>query len=498
MGVSNGKIISNSIIYTASGILIKCFSFFLLPLYTAYLTTADYGVTNIANSFVSVMSFVAAFSLYSAVMRFYVDLKDDEKKLRRFYGTIISFVAISCVFICVILYLFKDFVEKYIFSGIPFFPVVFIVCISLLFQCEHTIYDNILRSQQKAFKSSVLSIAYFLVTVALNIVFVVVLKMGAVGSLLAGGIASAVYTFYAIADMLKAKKITFCIDIKLLKSALKYSIPILPHNLSTHIATFVSSVLIGSTANFGALGVYSVALQFGHIADTVQNYVNHAYGPWLFEKLHSKEQGYKSSIRQVVNMLVSVIGLLFVGIALFAHDYIVLLVDKDFAGAWKYVPFIVLVFAIKTMYYFYVNILFYFKKASKILFTATLSSSIINVLLSAIFIPLYGAFGSIIADAVAMIIRVIIIVFISKRFEDIGLRIKDFILNFLIVCAFVFTGLIFSYTKHGNTFNILDFIYRIFIVCVYIAYLFIVYRKQIFSFLNSIKSKRGIKNDKKN
>lgn len=493
MGSSNGKIISNSIIYTVSGILIKCFSFFLLPLYTAYLTTEDYGITNIANSFINVMSFVAAFSLYSAIMRFYVDLKDDEEKLSRFYGTIVSFVAVSCIFVCLVLFLLRDPVEKYIFSGIPFFPVILIVSISLLFQCEHTIYDNILRSQQKAFKSSVLSIAYFFVTVVLNIIFVVVLKMGAVGTLLAGTISASIYTVYFISDMLRTRQITFCFDFKLLKSALKYSIPILPHNLSTHIATFVSSVLIGNTGTFGALGVYSVATQFGHIADTVQNYVNHAYGPWLFEKLHSKEAGYKSSIRQVVNMLVSVIGLLFIGIALFAHDYIVLLVDKDFVGAWRYVPFITLVYAIKTIYYFYVNILFYFKKASKVLFTATLSGSIINVILSSVLIPAYGAFGSIIADAVAMIIRVGIIVFISKRFEDIGLKVKDFILNFLIVCAFVFTGLIFSYTKYGNTFNILDFIYRIFIVCVYIAYLFIVYRKQIFSFLNSIKSKRGIK-----
>ena len=92
---SAGRVVVNSVIYTFSGLLLKCFSFFLLPLYTAYLTTKDYGITSIANSFISTMSFVVTFSLFSAVMRFYVDLKDSPEKLKRFYGTISLFSFLS-------------------------------------------------------------------------------------------------------------------------------------------------------------------------------------------------------------------------------------------------------------------------------------------------------------------------------------------------------------------------------------------------------------------
>ena len=64
---SGKKVVLNSIIYSASGLLIKCFSFFLLPLYTAYLTTEDYGITSIAGSFIRTTEFIVAFSLFSAV-----------------------------------------------------------------------------------------------------------------------------------------------------------------------------------------------------------------------------------------------------------------------------------------------------------------------------------------------------------------------------------------------------------------------------------------------
>ena len=494
MATSSKKMISNSIVYAIGGILIKCFNFFLVPLYTTVLSTEDYGIINLSNTFLGVMSYVAAFSLYSAILRFFVDLKDDPEKLKRFYGTMVVFITVTCAVLAGLLTIFREPVREYIFSGAPFFPIVFVIILTLLFKCLHLVYGTILRSQQKALKSSILSFAYFIATVLLNIIFVVTLKMGAIGSLLATLIASVAYTVYFIVDMLCTKQITFCLDWELLKSALKYSIPIMPHNLSTHIAVFVSSVLIGNVATLSSLGVYSVAAQFGNIADTVQNYVNSAYGPWLFEKLHDKDQGYKKELRKTVKFMASVIGFFFVGIALFAHDYVVLMVDEKFVDAWKYVPMIVMVFAIKTMYYFYVNVLFYYKKAARLLFIATLSGSILNVILSAVFIPMFSVVGSILADAVSMIVRVGIVVIICKQFEDIGLKIRDFVANVLIVGAFAAVGLIFSYTKCPTTFEFWEFFYRVGIVVLYMGYMVLVYRKQFMALVKRIKAKRSKSN----
>lgn len=490
---SGKKVILNSIIYSCSGLLLKCFSFFLLPLYTAYLSTEDYGITSVATTFIGTMSFVVAFSLYSAIKRFYVDYKEDPEKLRRFYGTVCTFVFLSGIVFSGLFYVFRDALSKYVFSGVDFYPIILVCIISLVFECQHTIFSYILKSQQKALKSSVFSIAYFMVTLVLNILFVVVLRMGAVGSLLATMLGYILYTVYFVIEMSVKKTIRFCLDIKVLKDALKYSVPIMPHNLSTHIATLISKVLIGNAASLASLGVYSVASQFGHIADTIQSYVSQAYGPWLFEKLHAHAQGYKAGIRKISGLLSAVIGLFLLGIALFAQDYILLLVDPAYADAWRYVPLIVVVFAIKTMYYFYVEILFYYKKASKLLFTATLSGSLLNLLLSAFMIPMWGVYGSILADMIAMVLRVGIVVLVSKRFEDIGLRLWDFIANLIIVCVFVFAGLAPAFLIFGNTFSLANFGYKVLVVAVYVAVLLLRYRKDALRFVKKIKKKIGRK-----
>lgn len=487
---SNGKkLVINSIVYSLSGLLMKCFSFFLIPLYTAYLSTEEYGITSIATSFLTTMGYIVSFSLFSAVMRFYVDLKDDKVKLKRFYGTVVAFVVLSGITFGILFVLFGNILSKYVFAGIDFYPVVFICVITMVFSCLHTVFDQILKSQQRAGESSILSIAYFLLTVTMNIVFVVVFKKGAMGVVLSTFLSSIAYTLYFVVKMLIKKEMSFCFDLKLLKEALKYSIPIMPHNLSTQIAELVSKSLIGGVDALSVLGIYSIAAQFGNLSDTIQNYVNQAYAPWLYENLHNKADGYKDNLRGMVNMLVSVIGLMLIGIALFAHDYIILFVDEAYVDSWKYVPLIVLVFALKVPYYFYVNILFYYKKASRVLFVATLSSSLLNIALSAFLIPAYGAIGSIIADAICMLLRVTIIIVISKRFDDIGLRLKDFILNFFVTATFIFVGLALSFFKYNNTFSIWNFIYKVFVVLAYILYVLILNRKRLRPFINLIAGK---------
>ena len=487
---SGGKVLINSLIYSCSGLLLKCFSFFLLPLYTTYLTTEDYGITSVTSSFISTACFIVAFSLFSAVMRFYVELKNDERKLKRFYGTIVTLVFLSGIVFAIVLSIFHKAVSKYLFSGIDYFPLIFVCLISLIFNCQHTIFDNILRSQQKALKSSIFSIGYFFLSVTLNIVFVVFFRLGALGTILATLIGYGVYTIYFVVEMSVKHTIEFCIDFDLLKSALKYSIPIMPHNLSTNIAVFISKIFISGSGSLSDLGVYTVAAQFGNVADTIQCYVDSAYGPWLYEKLHNKENEFKTVIRNNINLLLSVIGLFFLGISLFAQDYIVLFIEKSYVDAWKYVPLIVTVFSIKTAYYFFVEVLFYFKDASRKLFWATITSSFVNIILSYFLIPIGGVYGSILADAISMLLRTAIVIAISKRYEDVGIRVRDFVKNFFIVEAFIVVGLFFSITKFQTTFSIVNFGYKIFVVTLYVVIALIHNKKTARMYIIGFKNKR--------
>ena len=486
---SHKKVVVNSMVYSVSGVLLKCFSFFLLPLYSFYLTTEDYGITSIVASFIGTMTYIVSLSLYSAVERFFVDYKEKPELLKRFYGTVASFTFLSGIVFFIIVTVFKSYVSKKLFSGFSYYPLIFCCLISLVLTCQATIYDSILKSQQKAVKSSVISILVFLVTVGLNIIFVVVLKKGALGSILATLIAQLLCTVIFWFDMIVHNLMTVCLDWKLLREALSYSIPIIPHNLATKLAVLISKLLIGDFASLSSVGIYTVASQFGDVADSFQGYIDQAYQPWLYQKLKEKDSNYKNSIRSIVKTLISFLGLVFICIALFSHDYIILFVNDAYWDAWKYIPFIILVFAIKTVYYYFVKVLFYHKKAARFLFVASLFSSLSNILISFLLIPKYGILGSIAADVLAMIIRVSIVVFLSIKVEVIGLRLKDFSINFLTIVLFIGIGLIPSYLKYQYSFSFINLGYKIFVVLIYVLLLYIRYKQQILAILRKITHK---------
>ena len=89
---TNNSIFANSIMYTFGNLLLKAFSFFLIPLYTAYLSTEEYGIINLSSGFYTIASSILMLGLQYAVIRYYADYKEDTNKVAKMYGTTICFV----------------------------------------------------------------------------------------------------------------------------------------------------------------------------------------------------------------------------------------------------------------------------------------------------------------------------------------------------------------------------------------------------------------------
>jgi len=318
-------VLANSVYYTVSSFLIKAFGFFLLPLYTAYLTPSDYGITNLIQSFLGVSTFLVSFSLYSAIPRFYVEYKDDTDKLKRLFGSIFIFVFISGLMYIVLSLCFSKILVKLLFKDIPFYPFVLIGVLTLLFQSLHTIHESILKAIQVGKYLAVLSSVVFLFQTGITILFVVVFEMGALGVLLSQLVINCVYCVYMLVDLRRRDLVKFSFDWTLLKRALTYSIPIIPHNLSTHIASFVSRLFINNTSSLASVGLYSISMQFGNLIDLFQTSVDKAFSPWFYNVLHEgKEKPVKSQM-EFVKILLSLYSIVYLGIGLFSQEAILIM-----------------------------------------------------------------------------------------------------------------------------------------------------------------------------
>src|SRR5699024_1234611 len=466
------KVLENSFLYTFSSLTVKATGFLLLPLYTFFLTPDDYGIVNLINSFLQMALYIVSMSLGSGIVRFYLDYKDNQEQLKRYLGSVILFVIVSSGLFTVLGFIFKDILINTLFDGLAFYPYVFIALVTMSFLTLHKIHQDIMQAMQLGRKLSLVNLSVFFLIAAFNVFFIVVLKLCATGMLLAQLILHVGYIFYMIYDLKKHRLFMFAFDIKILWNALKYSVPLMPHNLSTRIASFASRVFLNIGGTATVVGLYSVGLRFGQLIDTVQSSVNKAFRPWFFEMM---EKGVKDSKKQIVDLstlLLTLYSLVYMVIGLFSQEAILIMTSKKYVMAWTVIPILVVGYSVKSIYYFYVNILFYYKSLAKKIFLSTLAGSFADVILAFLLIPGLVMYGAAVAFLLAKIIVVIIVYLMAREHNDVGYRMLDMIKIIMISLIFMGIGLYFSYMNYLEEFSFLNVLYKFVILLVYLVLIY--------------------------
>lgn len=289
--------------YTSGNILLRFFSFLLIPLYTAFLNPEQYGIVNLAFGFVNVYSCIIMVGMQYSVIRFYADFKTDNTKVKILISTVISAVLIIGILLSIILVISEKAWNNLLFKGITFFPIVLLSILISLVSALYGIYQETLKGMQKAKKSVILSYVFFLLMLGSNIFTVIILKKGAQGILISTFFVNLIMTIMMVIDLRKQQLLYFDININILKQLLKYSLPLVPHSLSYNISSFFTRIIINSKLNTSILGLFSLASQFGGVADVVSNSVQSAFQPWLFSKLNDLTD--KDSYEDIKKSLVS-------------------------------------------------------------------------------------------------------------------------------------------------------------------------------------------------
>src|SRR3989338_4100950 len=89
--VFKNKVIGDTSLYALGNISSQGLSLLILPLFTHYLTTEDFGIYNYTNSIKAVLAVVTTLSLNSFVLRYYFKLKSEQER-NKLIGTIFLFL----------------------------------------------------------------------------------------------------------------------------------------------------------------------------------------------------------------------------------------------------------------------------------------------------------------------------------------------------------------------------------------------------------------------
>lgn len=476
---SKMRLLKSSGIYSLVQILQKCIGLVLIPVYTGLLSPDEKGITDVITPIVAFLSIFYSLSINSAVIRFYVDYKDDKKKLKDFWGTCILFVILNSLALTTIIIIFKKFLIMPLAGGIEFYPYIFLGMISITFNPIYTTFQSTLQAKEESRKYASNNLLYFIINLSLNLIFIVGFRLGALGSLLALAITDTIFFIYTVIVFLPT--VTLKINKTYLAQGLKYSLPLLPHTLSGWAVSMIDRLFINGIVSRAATSIYSTAAQFGNIINVLTSAINQAYVPWFFERMKEKEKN-EDEIISMAETLTIVYCFMAMGMSLFGPEIFKLVVNERYYEGWKVIPFISFAFVFNGIYYFFVNPLFYNKRGIKFIAIGTFSGALLNSILNALLIPYFGGIGAGIASLISMIISCILVYFISKKIEPLKFNI---IKMFSIAFLFLFISL--AAFKIPNDILIISILIKICVVIIVLLVMVGINYKEISQLYNNFK-----------
>ena len=409
----NKIFLKNTVVIFIGKLLTQFMSLLLIPLYTHFLDTSDYGYIDLVQTYVLLLVPLGCLRIDTAVFRFLIDnRKDDSKKAKIIFNSVLVML-LGCLIIIVI-----GIVINYIFRIKYFFDII----INLIILTISSLLLQILRGVGNNKKYSISSIIVGFLTLFFNIIFIMILKKGAISIIYSSNIANLIgiiYIFFTIRKMISINKKNY--DKLLIKDMAKYSLPMIPDYLSGWIINVSDRTIITAFLGNSMNGMYSVSCKFSNILNSIYNIYNISWQENVV--LHFKDEDRDSYFTRLFNDSLSIFSSMGLFVLIFLPVGFNIIIGAKYADSYNYIPILLYaniwrVIVGLTMGFYVAN------KKTKEVAATTCISAVINIIINFVLINFIGIYAACISTLFSYFIMAIYRYRDCKKFIKIKLDIK--------------------------------------------------------------------------
>ncbi|MDS1369870.1 oligosaccharide flippase family protein [Aliarcobacter butzleri] len=404
------KLLKNSFIYVLGDVLNKSVPFFMLPVLTRYLTPEDYGIISVFTAFVSIIGIFTGLSIHGVININFFKMKKDELKI--FIGNCLIVLNLSTFVVFILVYLLYPIVIErlslkieWLFVGIILAFAQFLTTINLLLWI----------AEQKPKPYSVYQISQTFTVTALSILLVIGFGMNWEGQLIATSIGTILFSVISFVFILKRGYLIFQPNKEYIKDALRFGVPLIPHQLAGWLKTGADRIVLMSVIGATATGIYAVGYQMGMIISVLVTAFNKAWSPYLF-KILSNEPTNENKKKIVQFTYIYFVGILIFSVcfAYLVELFIPYFLGEKFIASGEFILYFAVTFAFEGMYLMVTNYIFYVKK-TYILAYVTFCTAILHIGLLYVFIRLSGSIGAAQASMISFSVTFFVVWILSSR-----------------------------------------------------------------------------------
>jgi O-antigen/teichoic acid export membrane protein len=444
--------------YGLGNIFVRALSFLLLPLYSNLLSTSSFGDYSLLMSVYAVALVIYQFGMFGALNKFFIEEKSEQKK-KLIFSSILNSIFIISILVTGILWASSSEISKLVFGTSEFSKLLVLLLFSILFEtlCSYIFY--LLKTMELAKKAVTYSAAGAILNLLLNIIFVYYLKLGVPGIIYAQLI-SGFILFVLLFNLMKANYV-FRIDKVILKTVLRFSIPLIFANLLTAGNNVADRFILNILSGKEVVGIYSFSYRIAMIMNIFVVSFTSAWSPHSLNLYYAND--YKETFGKTLNKLVALSCLLLLVVSLFVpYLFDFYLFGFTFFNS-SYKAGIIIIPLVMTGYIFNGISSFYSvypsvsNKTYHILIS-DLGAFIINVGLNILLIPKLGMLGAAFATLTGFVFAAAYLFVVSKKVIVIDYKTKELMIIILIALIFLFIGL-----------NLSSFIISLLLVLIYLT-----------------------------
>jgi O-antigen/teichoic acid export membrane protein len=331
------SVFTHALIFGLAPLLRKCVGLIMVPIYTHYLSTSDYGEIELLSMATGLFGLVLGLDLRAGYMRAWIKAPDASDRAALLAGT--TGLLSVCAAAGTILFLIVSRpLSIFLLGHWIGWGYAAVLAIGLAADVVSLVFSATLQALLRSTLMVTLSVGQFALGLGVTAFCVVYLRSGPVGFFL-GGAAASVMTLAVTACVCFAHAGWAAPDWRAVGKLTGYSAPLLAAALMFFVVRNADRFIVSRFLSVADLGLYAMAWTLaGMVLTLVFVPIQTSLDVWRY-RMHEMPDG-AARLADTFRVVMALTGLAAVGISTFGCDAFARLINPAFVPAMRYVPWL--------------------------------------------------------------------------------------------------------------------------------------------------------------
>lgn len=371
--------VKSTLWFVICNVLQRGISLISTPIFTRLLTTEQYGVYSVYQSWYSIIAVFATLNLYCGVFNNGLTKYPED---RSGFTSAMQGLSTTVTLVLAVVYLLGMRFWNKMFQLDTIF--ILLIFIELLFVPAFQFWSVGKRYEYKYHGLVAITLFISIASPIVGIISVLCTKYKAEARVFSYVLIQVVVGIVLYIHNMRKGKVFY--SKKYWNFALAFNLPLIPHYLSQIVLQQADRVMINSMVGTGAAAIYSVAYTLSTLMIIVTTAIDNSFVPFIYQ--HLKTKNY-APIKKVINVLLVFVGVCCLGVSLFGPELISLLASQAYVDARWIIPSVSASVYFIFLYNVFGNVEFYFE-CTQFTMVASCIAALLNVILNYVYIEKYG------------------------------------------------------------------------------------------------------------